>query len=229
MGNEWVVIKLGGHAFSPKPQASKLAGYKEVFRKMADEGYRLVIVAGGGEYARGIIQVARSLGVGEAVCDELGIEVSRINAELLISAFGEEAYPTVPKSMDELKIALLTNRIVVSGGMFPAQSTDAVSAIAAELVCARLLVKATDVEGIYTSDPKRDPNARKLDEVNVEELKRILFSDAAEAGKYELLDLQALRIITRSKIPTVIVDGRDPGNILKAVKGFRVGTRITFE
>jgi len=224
-----IVIKLGGHAFSPKPQVDKLANYRDVFLKLKSDGNRLVIVAGGGAYARFFIQAARSLGSSEASCDELGIKISRINAELLILALGEEAYPTVPKSIEELKTAVSTGKIVVSGGMFPAQSTDAVSAIAAELIHAEMLVKATDVEGIYTSDPRKDPKARKIDEISVNDLKRMLSGKDVEAGEYELLDPQALKIIIRSKIPTVIIDGRDPENILKAVKGSRIGTRIVFK
>ena len=224
-----VVIKLGGFIFSPKPQVDLLFGYRETLSKLREKGYGLVVVAGGGEYARTYIEAARRMGANEAFCDELGIKASRLNAELIISCLGEEAYPRVPVNLDGLKAALQMGKIVVTGGMFPAQSTDAVSAVAAEFIDAKMLVKATDVEGVYTSDPKRDDKARKLDVVSVERLKDMLFKGASRAGEYELLDLQALRIIERSRIPTVILDGRDPKNVEKAIEGRQVGTRITFE
>ena len=99
----------------------------------------------------------------------------------------------------------------------------------AELIGAKMLVKATDVEGVYTSDPKKSGEARKLDVVSVNRLKNMLFRGISRAGEYELLDPQALRIIERSKIPTIIVDGRDPENIEKAIEGYKIGTEITFE
>lgn len=224
-----VVIKLGGFIFSPKPQVDRLLGYRETLLRLREKGYGLVVVAGGGEYARTYIETARRMGTNEAFCDELGIKASRLNAELIVSCLGEEAYPRVPTNLEELKTALQTGKIIVTGGMFPAQSTDAVSAVIAELTGAKMLVKATDVGGVYTSDPKKGGEARKLDVVSVERLRDLLFRGASRAGEYELLDLQALRIIERSKIPTVIVDGRDPENVEKAIEGCKVGTRIVFE
>ncbi|MCD6529968.1 UMP kinase [Candidatus Bathyarchaeota archaeon] len=228
MKEDRIVIKLGGFIFSPKPQLDKLLDYKETLLRLKRE-YGMVVIAGGGEYARTYIEAARRMGADETFCDELGIKASRLNAELVISCLGEEAYPLVPIDLDELKTASQTDRIIVAGGMFPAQSTDAVSAVVAELIGAKMLVKATDVGGVYTSDPKKDDKARKLDTISVNQLKEMLFRRSSRAGEYELIDLQALRIIERSKIPTVILDGRDPKNIEKAVKGYKIGTRIVFE
>jgi uridylate kinase len=82
------------------------------------------------------------------------------------------------------------------------------------------------VDGAYTADPLKDPNATKLDEVTPDELTKILSTEGFKAGEYDLMDPLALRIIKRSKIPAVIVDGRDPSNIAKALSGKRIGTRI---
>jgi len=93
-------------------------------------------------------------------------------------------------------------------------------------MCADLLVNATKVDGAYTADPRKDPNAKKLDEVTPDQLMKILSTEGFKAGEYDLMDPLALRIIKRSNIHTVIVDGTNPANIEKALHGKRIGTRI---
>jgi uridylate kinase len=132
----------------------------------------------------------------------------------------------MPESPDDLMASIGSNLIVVMGGLQPGQSTNAVAALAAEAMRADLLVNATDMDGAYTADPRKDPNATKLDEVTPDELTKILSTEGFKAGEYDLMDPLALRIIKRSKIPAVIVDGRDPSNIAKALSGKRIGTRI---
>ncbi|MDQ3881765.1 MAG: UMP kinase, partial [Thermoproteota archaeon] len=93
-----------------------------------------VVVAGGGKLARDYISTARSLGSDEASLDILGIEVSRLNARLMIVALGEQAYPSVPEDLEEVNEAVIANRIVVTGGLHPGQSTNATAALIAEKV-----------------------------------------------------------------------------------------------
>jgi uridylate kinase len=112
------------------------------------------------------------------------------------------------------------------GGLTPGHSTNAVAAIAAETVGAELFVNATDVDGVYSSDPEKDKNAKKLEQVTVAELTAILSKKEMTAGSYELMDPLALRIVARSKITTVVVDGRNPNNVYLALKNETVGTRI---
>jgi len=111
------------------------------------------------------------------------------------------------------------------GGVQPGQSTNAAAAMAAEAMHADL-VNATDVDGVYTADPRKDPTARKLDVVTPEELMRILAAEGTKAGEYALMDPVAIQVIRRSKIPVTIVDGRDPMNIDKALHGKRIGTKV---
>ena len=222
-----VVLKLGGHLLSEKSNSKYLKECIKVLKEILKSN-RLIVITGGGALARAYIEAARAFGVDESTCDQLGIEASRLNAMLLTSLLDEDAYPNIPRNIDELKNAIRSGKTVITGGLFPAQSTDAVAAVAAELSHARLLIKATDVDGIYTSDPKSDPEAEKIEEIRAKELYRMIVDRGMEAGKYELFDQQALRIIMRSGIPTVVIDGRDPKNILKALKGEKIGTRITF-
>jgi len=114
------------------------------------------------------------------------------------------------------------------GGLTPGHSTNAVAAIAAETISADLFVNATDVDGVYTGDPSKDPKARRLEEVTVDELSQILSKTGMAAGEYDLMDLLALRIIQRSKISTVILNGRTPENVLKALRNEGTGTRLIY-
>jgi uridylate kinase len=219
------VIKLGGFAFSESDGQPLVEKYVELFKGLVDK-HHLVVVAGGGRIARYYIQAAREMDVSESLCDHLGILASRLNARLLVDGLGEHAFPQVPTSVDELKHYFASGKIVGMGGLTPGHSTNAVAAIAAETVKADLFVNATDVDGVYTSDPSRDTKATKLDEVTVDRLSEILSKTEITAGTYDLMDPLALRIIQRSQIPTIILNGRVPDNVLKALQNERVGTRI---
>lgn len=218
------VIKLGGFAFADeaKPLVEE---YVKLFKELVGE-YHLVVVTGGGPLARKYIMTAREMDVPESLCDQLGILVSRLNARLLVHGLGEYAFPEIPENIDELKHYFASGKIVAMGGLQPAHSTNAVAAIAAETVDADLLVNATDVEGVFTADPSKDSKAKKLDEVSVTRLTEILSKVDMSAGAYDLMDPLALRIIQRSKIPTVIVDGRTPQNVARALRGEKIGTKL---
>jgi uridylate kinase len=112
------------------------------------------------------------------------------------------------------------------GGLTPGHSTNAVAAIAAETVGAELFVNATDVDGVYTSDPEKDKLAKRLEQVSVKQLTEILSMTGVTAGAYDLMDPLALRIIARSSLPTIILDGRKPMNIVKAIRNEKVGTQV---
>jgi uridylate kinase len=219
------VIKLGGFAFPPGLEKPLVAEYVRLLRELVGE-HRLVVVTGGGETARNYINSARSMGVSESLCDQLGILVSRLNARLLTDALGEYAFPEIPVNIDELKHYFASGKIVAMGGLTPGHSTNAVAAIAAETVGAELFVNATDVDGVYTSDPGKDKHAKKLEKVSVTQLTQILSKTGIMAGAYDLMDPLALRIIERSKLSTVIVDGRKTSNVAQALRNENIGTQI---
>jgi uridylate kinase len=219
------VIKLGGFAFPSRLKKPVVKDYVKLLRGLVGE-HHLVIVTGGGEIARAYIGAARELGVSEALCDHLGILVSRLNARLLVDGLGEYAFPEIPITIGELKHYFASGKIVAMGGLTPGHSTNAVAAIAAETVGAELLINATDVDGIYSSDPRKDKSAKRLDKVTVAQLTAILSKMEIVAGAYELMDPLALRIIQRSKLRTVVVDGRKPTNVARALRNERLGTRI---
>jgi len=224
-----IVIKIGGYAFPSEIDVGLIIEYANILRQLRKDGHIVVAVTGGGENARKYINSARKLGGAEFLCDLIGIHVSRLNAYLLITKLGEDAYPNPPTSIDELMQALMTGKIVVVGGLQPGQSTNAVAAIAAEAVGADMLINTTDVDGVYTADPKKDPHAKKLPVVNIKEFIDIVSGEKMFAGSYDLFDLPALKIIERSKIPTWIVNGRSVENVAKAILGEKVGTHVIAE
>ena len=184
-----------------------------------------IVVAGGGKLARHYISTARSLGSDEASLDILGIEVSRLNARLMIIALGDRAYPVVPEDLEQVSKAVTASRIVVTGGLHPGQSTNATAALIAEKVKASKFLNATDVNGIYDSDPNKNENARLFNEITVRRCIDLLASEDSAAGGYDLMDIVALKVIERSKIPTVVLKS-DPAVIKKAISHTAVGTRI---
>jgi uridylate kinase len=97
--------------------------------------------------------------------------------------------------------------------------------VLAERSNSKLLINTTNVDGIYESDPKKNPRAKRFDKISIGEVEKILDKMGARAGEYDLLDHVAIRIISRSRITTKIIDGSNPKNILKAVEG-RIGTTI---
>ncbi len=215
-----IVIKLSGKVFD-NPSKESLEEYALTLIEMMKDGIKPIVVAGGGPIARLYINLARDLGYDEASLDQLGIIVSRLNARLLIAALNDHAYPKVPESLDEITLA---DKIIVAGGLHVGQSTNATAAIIAEKVKADLFINATDVDGIYSADPRKHKDARLLKSISIRDLRDMLIEQDTSAGEYDLMDIVALKIIERSRINTIVVKS-DPKIIRDAISN-DLGTRI---
>ena len=222
-----IVITIGGSIIIKDHDYKKFRDYAEVLRNINEEN-EIFVVVGGGTTARDYIGIARNLGVSEAMCDDIGIEVTRLNAKLLIAALGDYAYPVVPHNFREAMQFASSNRIVVMGGTEPAHSTDAVGSILAEFVGAELLINATSVDGLYNKDPNKYPDAKMFTEVKPSKMMELMSTKDIKAGTYEFFDMTAIQIIKRSGIKTVILNGGDPNNIKTAITG-KIGTIILQE
>lgn len=179
--------------------------------------HKLYIVTGGGRVAREYIRIGRELGASETYLDEIGIDVTRLNARLLITALGDNAYHVPAKTIEEALHAGKTHQIVVMGGLHPGFTTDAVSAMVAERVNAARLVNATSVAGVYTSDPKKDPRAKMLKKMTFDELIKIVDKSEHEAGPNIVFDPLAAKIVKRSGIRTLVCDGRNLPVLMSAI------------
>jgi uridylate kinase len=211
-----VVISLGGSILIPALEKNRIREYIPVLTEIAAH-HRLFVVVGGGGEARRYITVARNLGIDEGTSDEIGILITRLNANLLIAALGEQAYPKVAESHAEAKKFAESGKIVVMGGITPGQTTDAVAAVLAERVGASVFINVTSVDGIYSSDPNKDKKARRFTTLTPRQLLAIVGGTALTAGSNTVLDIVAARIVERSQIPLVVLDGRDPENLSRAI------------
>lgn len=219
-----LVYSLGGSVLASQDPAG-LKRYAETLGAIASEN-QVYVVVGGGALARECIKRARGVGASEALCDSIGILATRMNATLLAAALAGSAPFRVPESYDDALEASKTHRIVVMGGVSPGQTTDAVAALIAEYARADLLVIATSVNGVYTSDPEKDPGAAKISKMSAEDLARMMSQLELKAGSRSPVDPLAAKIIERSLIPTVVVDGRDVANLIRAIDGTHNGTEI---
>jgi len=222
------VVKLGGALFRRDPDATALKEMGKALEGFVAEGNQLVLVAGGGENARTYISAARKLGAEESTCDLLGIQITRANAELLRLALGSIASSKIPTALSDLPHCVGSGKAVVMGGLQPGQSTSAVAALAAEITRAEILVNGTDVDGVYTEDPKKNPKAKLIRSVHVDKLLNWAMSGEVFAGRYELLDPLAIKIMQRARIPTRFVSLGDPSNVLAALQGKDIGTRVLY-
>jgi uridylate kinase len=211
-----VVISLGGSILIPTLGKNRIKEYVPVLEEIA-EHHRLFVVVGGGGEARRYITVARNLGIDEGTSDEIGILITRLNATLLIAALGDRAYPKVAESHGDAKKFAESRKIVVMGGITPGQTTDAVAAVLAERVGASVFINVTSVDGIYSADPKKDRGAQRFEALTPKELLAIVGGTALTAGSNTVLDIVAARVVERSHIPLLVLDGRKPQNLSRAI------------
>jgi len=221
-----VVVRIGGSVVASPPDAKIIGKYASLLRELKEQGHELVVVVGGGSVARDFIKIARGMGLSAFNQDEVAIRVSRLFALLLTMRLEDFGLEDIPASVDEAVQGLKTGKIVVMGGVRPGMTTDAVAAMVAERVRAELLVKATDQNGIYTKDPRKYPDAEKIDTLSFDDLFQLFEENKHRAGIHQVLDPEAVRILRKERTKTVVVNGFKPDNILSAVRGEKVGTLI---
>mmetsp|Transcript_30048 Transcript_30048/g.41516 ORF Transcript_30048/g.41516 Transcript_30048/m.41516 type:complete len:239 (+) Transcript_30048:67-783(+) len=224
-----IVIKVGG-SFLLKDGSPNVDTLKEIagtVHEIVEKGFRVVCVVGGGICARQYIAVAEALGANNGVKDLFGILVSRLNARLFIEAYGDGCYSNPIEHLNELRTALQTRNVVCLGGLQPGQSTTAVAALAGEFVSAEAVIFGTDVDGVYTADPNKDPNAKKIDCISYNKLRDLSTGeDNILPGQYRLMDGVCLTILQRDKLKAVILKGNRE-NYLAAVNGEKIGTLVS--
>ena len=221
------VLSVGGSVLAPDLDPDRVEAYAAVVAALADEGHDLGVVVGGGGVAREYIDVARRLSANEVALDRIGIDVTRINARLLIAALGDRAAPAPATDYDEAVAAVRRGDVPVMGGVAPGQTTDAVAAALAESVGADLLVFATSVDGVYSADPRGDAGAEKYATLSPADLVEVIAPMSRDAGASAPVDLLAAKLIGRADIRTIVLDGTDPAAVGPAVRrGEHDGTDV---
>ena len=222
-----VVVSIGGSVLAPTAGSERVAAHAAVVENLVAEGWRVGCVVGGGGVAREYIGAARALGANEIELDQLGIDVTRLNARLLIAALSEDSVTAPARDYETAGDALRSGDLAVIGGVAPGQTTDAVAAALAEYVDADLLVFATSVSGVYDADPNEDDEATKFDELTARELVDVIADLEMNAGANAPVDLLGAKLIERSNMRTVVLDGTEPSRIERAIRhGEHDGTDV---
>lgn len=201
-----VTLCFGGSIVVPDlPDVRCIQKIVQVIRKLKSKGYGISVVVGGGRTARNYIGAAEKLKLSKKDLDILGIDITRINARLLINALGDLAEPEPVTDYDRAVKSMLSGKIPVMGGISPGQTTDAVAAMLAKISKSDLLIFFTDVDGVYTADPKLHPNAKKIERMTADQLVELVSKIPMKPGVRTIVDPIAARIIERSRILTLVL------------------------
>ncbi len=230
-----VVLKLSGEALREVGSQDNIS--PEIVERLAKEiavahreGVEIAIVVGGGNFWRGAKASAR--GMDRATADYVGMLATVMNALAVQSAIEAEGVSCIVQSAIEMKNVAetfirrkacrqLSQKCVVifaAGTGNPFFSTDTTAALRASEMSANVILKATMVDGIYTADPKKVPDAVRYDTVSY---------DTCINDQLAVMDSTAFALCKDNNIPIMVFDLSVPGNITKAIMGERVGTIVT--
>jgi uridylate kinase len=232
-----VVLKLSGEAFASSASDETIDGSvvdriaQELAESRAELGVEIAVVVGGGNIWRGA--TGAMAGIDRATADYMGMLATVINSLALQDALERHGQPTrVQSAIQMAEVAepyirrrairhLEKGRVVVfAAGMGnPFFTTDTPAALRSVEIEADVLLKGTHggVDGVYTADPRKDPDARRLDEV--------AYIDVISRG-LRVMDATAITFCMDNKLPIVVFDVMTPGNIRRALVGEPIGTLV---
>ncbi len=222
-----VVISVGGSILIPDQNDSVYIGKLANMLKSVSKTVRVCVVVGGGKIARYYTVTGRELGGNENQLDLLGIGCTRLNAKLLALALGDVSSTDIPVDVRTAEKMFQKGGIVVMGGTEPGHTTDAVAAMLAKGLGARLVINATSVDAVYSDDPRKNPNAERYDRLTIDRLEELVYSDHG-AGKSSVFDPLGVKIAKEEGIDIAMVDGRNLAELENAILGKPFsGTYIT--
>lgn len=231
-----IVLKLSGEAlagpegFGISPDQAAIIAAK--IKKVCDLGVQVALVIGAGNLWRGNIGV--QAGMEQATADHMGMIATVMNGLALQDALERTGIPTrvqtavAMNQVAEPYIRLRAIRhmekgrvVIIAGGTGnPYFTTDTAAALRGMEVNADVIIKGTQVDGVYTADPKKDPNAKRFD--------RLTYSQALEY-RVRVMDLTAITLCMDHKLPLIVLNVWDDHSLLDAVLGKKVGTLIDGE
>ncbi|HIH22978.1 TPA: UMP kinase [Candidatus Micrarchaeota archaeon] len=224
------VLSVGGSLIN-KENGIDTEFLKGIAKILKADDRQFGIVTGGGWTARQTANSVRAKGGSEFEADEEAIKETWKNAKLLVDALRAakiNVYPKVAKDFTEAGNAAKPGKykIVVMGGTIPGITTDTDSVLLAEKLGAKRLINISNVDAIYDSNPKTNPNARKFDRMTYDELIALAnSSDKRTAGTNFVFDMLACKLAARSKIELFFIGGQE-ANVLNEIKNAIEGTRI---
>lgn len=207
----------------------RLEQYGREIQKVKEQGIEVAIVIGGGNIFRGV--QSSNIGIDRVQGDYMGMLATVINAMALQSAL--EAHGMFTRLMSGIKMEqvcepfirrrairhLEKGRIVIFGAGIgnPYFTTDSTASLRAIEIEADVVLKGTRVDGVYSSDPEKDPNATRYS--------RISFQEVYEKG-LSVMDMTAFTLCQENKLPIIVFDMNKPGNLEDLIMGKEVGTLI---
>ena len=232
-----VLLKISGEGFCHEGsfgiEAPELERIARQCVEVAQMGVQLAIVVGGGNFIRGAT-FAEDGTIPRATADYMGMLATVINAVALQETMEKMGQPTRVQSAISIYSVcepfirrravrhLEKGRVLIlaAGTGNPFFTTDTCAALRATEIGADVLLKATKVDGIYSADPKKDPNAELLRNITYE---RVL------TDRLRVMDLTAITLCMERKIPLVVFNLKTEGNVVKVIRGDDVGTKIVPE
>ena len=229
-----ILLKLSGEALGGQSGASidpeAVQNMAEQIREVRDMGVQVVVVVGGGNIFRGVSGSER--GIERATGDYMGMLATVINALALQDALEKLGVATrVQSAITMAQIAetfirrravrhLEKGRVVIFGGGTgnPYFSTDTAAALRANEIGAEVILKATKVDGIYDSDPRKNPKARRYAKITYLEALR---------KQLKVMDSTAFSLCMDNKMPIIVFDFFRQHNLRRVVTGEKVGTLVT--
>ena len=228
-----VLLKLSGEALAPEggtgidPTSAKLISNQ--IKSVVQLGANLAIVIGGGNIWRG--KIGLELGMDRATADYMGMLATVMNSLALMDALESIGVTTrVQTSIEMRQIAepyirrralrhIEKDRVVIFAGGTgnPYFTTDTAAALRAVEINADLLIKATKVDGIYDSDPKKNPDAKKFD--------RLTYMDALNK-QLQVMDATAISLCMENHMPLMVLNLWEEGSLKKALMGEKIGTLV---
>ncbi|MFP4045618.1 MAG: hypothetical protein ACLFS3_01000 [Candidatus Aenigmatarchaeota archaeon] len=211
-----IVVKIGGSLCmtGSGPDSDYLSSLLPKLEEI-DEEHELSICVGGGELVREYGESIENFNLSDREKETCFVDIMKANVRFLSYLLDKE-----PK----FDLSDYKGEEVIVSGTGPGRSTDANAAEVAAKMKADLLVKMTDVEGIYDRDPKEFEDAEKMDTVKFEDLEDI--DNNKIPMDYGILDPLAVYIIKENRIRTAIINGRKGENLQKVIDGERIGTWI---
>ena len=218
---ETIVVSLGGSTLYEGgkfdlPKAKSICATLN----QAAKTHSLVVVVGGGPLARKRVDIIRAKGGSEYEADSEAIGATRENAKRIAGLLKNSFFVT---DFGQAPALLNKGKTVVSGGMIPGITTDAVSVLFAELVHAKLLVNISNVDGVYTADPRKNKRAKLIRRMTHEKLVALAAKgDSRKARENFVFDLVAAKLAARSGITVHFVSSNELENAMnqeKTLKG----------
>ena len=225
---ETIVISVGGSLIVPEDIDTRfLSSLKDLIETETANGRRFILIAGGGRTARKYAEAAKEVAPLENDdLDWLGIHATHLNGHLLRTIFRDRAYHIMIKNPDDVLDIPDSYSVVIAGGYRPGSSTDLRAIQIAEKVGARKVINLSNIEYVYTADPKTDPDAEKIEDITWEAFRKLI-PDEWDPGLNSPFDPVAAKAAEASSIEVACIDGTKLSSLKNYLDGDAfTGTRI---